>query len=65
MTFEVFLRYTRKIEQIPEHASLPVASFFAASGINNDHKCLVSLLEQLQLYNFYKFKLLYQYIYLR
>ena len=65
MTFEIFLWYTRKIEEIPEHVGLPVASFFSASGMNNDHTCMVSLLEHFQLYNFYNFKLLYQYIYLR
>jgi len=62
MMFEVFLRYTRKTEEIPEHVGLPVASFFSASGMNNDHTCLVYLLEQVQLDSFYNFKLLYQYM---
>jgi hypothetical protein len=42
MTFEVFVRYICKIEEIPEHVGLPVASgvgatFFSASRMNNDH----------------------------
>ena len=70
MTFEVFLRYTRKIEEIPENVGLPVAyvvgtTVFSASRMNNDHTCMVSLLEQFQLCNVYNFNLLYQYIYLR
>jgi hypothetical protein len=69
MTFEVFVRYICKIEEIPEHVGLPVASgvgatFFSASRMNNDHTCMASLLKQFQLYHFYNFKLLYQYIYL-
>ena len=67
MTFEVFLRYTRKIEEIPEQVGLPVVSFIPipASGINKDHTCMVCLLEQFQLYTFLNCKLLYQYMYLR
>ena len=42
MTFEVFVRYICKIEEIPEHVGLPVvsgvgATFFSASRMNNDH----------------------------